>query len=241
MKQDAAKGILGGICVSIGATTYLSIKNIYLATAMFFIGLWLILVHDLHLFTGRIGFLAEFKYIKDNIKPIFKTFIYNLIGIIGFALVFIGISKNTLNININRFEEVLITRSEAPFVELLLRGVICGFLVDTAITGYKRQTARMGIDAITPFLCVLSILFIGGLHCIADAFFISSAFILRHLYGYFNNILFWRLIIGWFLVVIGNGIGAMIWHRLLLQTNKGEKTNGFERSYTSETYRGFSD
>ena len=190
MKQDTAKGILGGICVSIGATTYLSIENLYLATTMFFVGLWLILVHDLHLFTGRIGFLSEFKYIKDNIKPIFKTFGYNIIGVLCFALIFFGISNNTLNININRFKEVLIVRSEISFIEMLMRGIICGFLIDAAIAGYKRRTARVGMDIVTPLACVLSILFIGGLHCIADAFFMISALILNRLYGYFTDISF---------------------------------------------------
>ena len=242
MSSNAAKGILGGICISLGAMSYLCLTNIYLSAFMFFIGLWLILVNDLHLFTGRIGYLSEIKYLKVNYPTILKTLLYNTIGILVFTVIFFGLGKDAINININKLDAAITTRSDASYLSSFLLAILCGILINAATTSYKVCKDRGSNTFITPLICVFSIVFAGAFHCISDIFFIFAGVLFKFIHGYFQDISVVSLLLHWMLVALGNTFGAMGWHYLLLKSRNERKNDyGFEKSYTSETYRGFSD
>lgn len=226
MRENGTKSVLAGICVSIGATAYLTISNTYIAYAMFFLGLWLILINNLKLFTSRVGYLSEFKYFKDNLPVIIKTLLLNLFGV----CIYICLTQNAVGINIMKLGGMLISKVTTPLLSVFILSALCGALVDAAVSGYRQCSIQGSNSFITPFICIMGFVFIGGFHSIADAYFILTGLYYKLFHGLFMHISFTPLLLYWIIVLLGNTVGAMIWHFLLIKSNEGEKKrNGFER------------
>ena len=63
------KSFLAGIMIAIGGTVFLSIENKVIGASLFSIGLFGVLIYNLNLYTGKIGYLItnfNLKYIKSN-------------------------------------------------------------------------------------------------------------------------------------------------------------------------------
>ena len=64
------KSFLAGIMIAIGGTVFLSIENKVIGASLFSIGLFGVLIYNLNLYTGKIGYLItnfNLKYIKELI------------------------------------------------------------------------------------------------------------------------------------------------------------------------------
>lgn len=188
------KSFLAGIMIAIGGTVFLSIENKVIGASLFSIGLFGVLIYNLNLYTGKIGYLItnfNLKYIKELII----TLIGNFIGAcsVGFILRYTRIYDNI-------YEKSLIlanTKLNDNILSIFILSIFCGLLMYYAVNGFKKQT-DFG-KYLVVYLGVAVFILCGFEHCIANMYYFSVADIwsLKTL-GYTG------------IMVLGNSIGSFI-------------------------------
>ncbi len=188
------KSFLAGIMIAIGGTVFLSIENKVIGASLFSIGLFGVLIYNLNLYTGKIGYLItnfNLKYIKELII----TLIGNFIGAcsIGFILRYTRIydkiyEKSLMLVN---------TKLNDNILSIFILSIFCGLLMYYAVNGFKKQT-DFG-KYLVVYLGVAVFILCGFEHCIANMYYFSVADIwsLKTL-GYTG------------IMVLGNSIGSFI-------------------------------
>ncbi len=188
------KSFLAGIMIAIGGTVFLSIENKVIGASLFSIGLFGVLIYNLNLYTGKIGYLItnfNLKYIKELII----TLIGNFIGAcsVGFILRYTRIYDNI-------YEKSLIlanTKLNDNILSIFILSIFCGLLMYYAVNGFKKQT-DFG-KYLVVYLGVAVFILCGFEHCIANMYYFSVADIwsLKTL-GYTG------------IMVLGNSLGSFI-------------------------------
>lgn len=188
------KSFLAGIMIAIGGTVFLSIENKVIGASLFSIGLFGVLIYNLNLYTGKIGYLItdlNLKYIKELII----TLIGNFIGAcsVGFILRYTRIYDKI-------YEKSLIlanTKLNDNILSIFILSIFCGLLMYYAVNGFKKQT-DFG-KYLVVYLGVAVFILCGFEHCIANMYYFSVADIwsLKTL-GYTG------------IMVLGNSIGSFI-------------------------------
>lgn len=180
--------------IAIGGTVFLSIENKVIGASLFSIGLFGVLIYNLNLYTGKIGYLItnfNLKYIKELII----TLIGNFIGAcsIGFILRYTRIYDKI-------YEKSLIlvnTKLNDNILSIFILSIFCGLLMYYAVNGFKKQT-DFG-KYLVVYLGVAVFILCGFEHCIANMYYFSVGDIwsLKTL-GYTG------------IMVLGNSIGSFI-------------------------------
>lgn len=188
------KSFLAGIMIAIGGTVFLSIENKVIGASLFSIGLFGVLIYNLNLYTGKIGYLItnfNLKYIKELII----TLIGNFIGAcsVGFILRYTRIYDKI-------YEKSLIlanTKLNDNILSIFILSIFCGLLMYYAVNGFKKQT-DFG-KYLVVYLGVAVFILCGFEHCIVNMYYFSVADIwsLKTL-GYTG------------IMVLGNSIGSFI-------------------------------
>lgn len=188
------KSFLAGIMIAIGGTVFLSIENKVIGASLFSIGLFGVLIYNLNLYTGKIGYLItnfNLKYIKELII----TLIGNFIGAcsVGFILKYTRIYDKI-------YEKSLIlanTKLNDNILSIFILSIFCGLLMYYAVNGFKKQT-DFG-KYLVVYLGVAVFILCGFEHCIANMYYFSVADIwsLKTL-GYTG------------IMVLGNSLGSFI-------------------------------
>lgn len=180
--------------IAIGGTVFLSIENKVIGASLFSIGLFGVLIYNLNLYTGKIGYLItnlNLKYIKELII----TLIGNFIGAcsVGFILRYTRIydkicEKSLILANAKLNDNIL---------SIFILSIFCGLLMYYAVNGFKKQT-DFG-KYLVVYLGVAVFILCGFEHCIANMYYFSVADIwsLKTL-GYTG------------IMVLGNSIGSFI-------------------------------
>lgn len=180
--------------IAIGGTVFLSIENKVIGASLFSIGLFGVLIYNLNLYTGKIGYLItnfNLKYIKELII----TLIGNFIGACG-----VGFILKYTRIYDKIYEKSLIlanTKLNDNILSIFILSIFCGLLMYYAVNGFKKQ-----IDFgkyLVVYLGVAVFILCGFEHCIANMYYFSVADIwsLKTL-GYTG------------IMVLGNSIGSFI-------------------------------
>lgn len=188
------KSFLAGIMIAIGGTVFLSIENKVIGASLFSIGLFGVLIYNLNLYTGKIGYLItnfNLKYIKELII----TLIGNFIGVCG-----VGFILRYTRIYDKIYEKSLIlanTKLNDNILSIFILSIFCGLLMYYAVNGFKKQT-DFG-KYLVVYLGVAVFILCGFEHCIANMYYFSVADIwsLKTL-GYTG------------IMVLGNSIGSFI-------------------------------
>lgn len=180
--------------IAIGGTVFLSIENKVIGASLFSIGLFGVLIYNLNLYTGKIGYLItnfNLKYIKEMII----TLIGNFIGAcsVGFILRYTRIYDKI-------YEKSLIlanTKLNDNILSIFILSIFCGLLMYYAVNGFKKQT-DFG-KYLVVYLGVAVFILCGFEHCIANMYYFSVADIwsLKTL-GYTG------------IMVLGNSLGSFI-------------------------------
>lgn len=180
--------------IAIGGTIFLSIENKVIGASLFSIGLFGVLIYNLNLYTGKIGYLItnfNLKYIKELII----TLIGNFIGAcsVGFILRYTRIYDNI-------YKKSLIlanTKLNDNILSIFILSIFCGLLMYFAVNGFKKQT-DFG-KYLVVYLGVAVFILCGFEHCIANMYYFSVADIwsLKTL-GYTG------------IMVLGNSLGSFI-------------------------------
>lgn len=188
------KSFLAGIMIAIGGTVFLSIENKVIGASLFSIGLFGVLIYNLNLYTGKIGYLItnfNLKYIKELII----TLIGNFIGAcsVGFILRYTRIYDNIYEKALNLAN----TKLNDNILSIFILSIFCGLLMYYAVNGFKKQT-DFG-KYLVVYLGVAVFILCGFEHCIANMYYFSVADIwsLKTL-GYTG------------IMVLGNSLGSFI-------------------------------
>lgn len=180
--------------IAIGGTVFLSIENKVIGASLFSIGLFGVLIYNLNLYTGKIGYLItnfNLKYIKELII----TLIGNFIGAcsVGFILRYTRIYDKI-------YEKSLMlanTKLNDNILSIFILSIFCGLLMYYAVNGFKKQT-DFG-KYLVVYLGVAVFILCGFEHCIANMY-------------YFSVVDIWSLkTLGYTgIMVLGNSIGSFI-------------------------------
>lgn len=180
--------------IAIGGTVFLSIENKVIGASLFSIGLFGVLIYNLNLYTGKIGYLItnfNLKYVKE----LAITIIGNFIGAcsVGFILRYTRIYDNI-------YSKALIlanTKLNDNLLSIFILSIFCGLLMYFAVNGFKKQT-DFG-KYLVVYLGVAVFILCGFEHCIANMYYFSVADI-------------WSLKTLWYtgIMVLGNSVGSFI-------------------------------
>jgi len=146
---------LSGILIGIGVIVNISSENKYIGAMLFSLALLTIIQNGLLLYTGKIGFIREYK-----LTILCSILIFNLIGVL--IPIFMGIfCKEGLY---QKILEASNTKFSHTFLQLFLLGALCGVLMLVAV--YSK------VQVITVF-CIMVFILSGYEHCIADFPFLA--------------------------------------------------------------------
>lgn len=162
--------ILAGMLIGMGGTVYLSQSNPVVGSFLFAIGLFTIVVFQLHLFTGKVGY-TPFQ------KPMYLielsiTWLGNLVGtgITAFMVknsrIYEGMAERVTGI-----AEVKLADN---FLSIFLLAIFCGMLMFIAVDCF-RNVQGSTLRFIGVFVPVMVFILSGFEHVIANMFYFSLA------------------------------------------------------------------
>ena len=188
MRTNLIKGILAGLCISIGGSVYLSCENKVVGAIFFSVALLTICMMGFSLFTGKVGFLAT-DHSKEEILGVIGSIFGNLVGCVLFGMAIgLGVSKLT-----DTAYAICVAKLTQTVGESLIRAFFCGVLMYAAVWIYRNKNSTLAI-----FFCVPAFILSGFEHSIANMFYFSVA-------GLFTT----DALIYISLIVIGNTLGAL--------------------------------
>ena len=187
------RGMFAGIMIGIGGVVFLSLNNKILGATFFSIGLLVICMFDMYLYTGKIGYVISNK-LSYVILLIF-TLIGNFIGtfFVGFILkytrIYTMISEKAKTLADIKLNDTLIS--------VLILSFFCGILMYLAVNTYK-EVKDIG-KYLAVFLGVIVFILCGFEHCIANMYYfsVSSTWSL--------NTLLYLLV-----MILGNSLGGIL-------------------------------
>ena len=196
-------GIFAGLAIGLGSLAF-TVVSAYLpsvggkifASTLFSVGLILVCVLGLQLYTGKIGVVFDDREkMVENAISLPIMLVGNAIGAFALGIlchfIFKGIptvADKILAISVGK------TSSEMVFLE----GIFCGALVYIAVYFFKNlQNYAMKIIGI--ITAVTLFVYCGFQHCIANMFYFGMAF-------NWNIDMLWNLLI----VILTNSVGALL-------------------------------
>lgn len=181
--------VLAGGAIGIGGTIFLSLDNKIVGAVMFSVGLYLICVHKLNLFTGKVGYavISPLSYWID------LTIIW-LGNLIGTGLSAVMVRMTRISGLAEKAASVCAVKNQDSLMSLFVLGIFCGLLMYAAVEGYKRVQ-----NPLILCFCVAVFILCGFEHCIADMFYYSLA-------GGWNGDVIVRILV----ITVGNSLGGML-------------------------------
>lgn len=157
--------VLAGLAISIGGCVYLSTENKVLGALFFTVGLYIIVLNGLFLYTGKIGYLATEENRIAYLPILLATWLGNLAGTWFGAIAYqitklISLTETASNVSKAKLEQ-------SPAGAFLL-AIFCGILMFVAVDGFKQTK-----NPLILFLGVSVFILCGFEHCVANMFYFS--------------------------------------------------------------------
>lgn len=223
------KGILAGICISLGGFLCLKVNiaanSKVLGAFLFPIGLILICNFGYFLYTGKICYLFENKEqsYKEKILSLLVGLFGNLMGCLVIASIIRLISQSAIAeassskliysdsaILFVNLTATVTSKLNYPWYVMIILSAFCGMLVYIAVEGFKTIEHHFG-KYLVLILAIAGFIICGFEHSIADMFyyFLSGTFTINA----FVSLL---------LCVIGNSLGGLLIPSLKMLIKKFE-------------------
>ena len=202
-------GIFAGLAIGLGSLAFTvfsayfnSTGGLIFASALFSVGLILVCVLGLQLYTGKVGMVFDDREkLAENAINLPIMLVGNAIG--AFAL---GIICHFIFMNVPAVADriLAISLGKTNSTTVFLQGIFCGALVYIAVYLYKNlENYAMRIIGI--IVAVTLFVYCGFQHCIANMFYFGMAF-------NWNINMLWNLLI----VILTNSLGALLVRCLVL-------------------------
>ena len=185
LTRELLLGVLAGMAISIGGVAFLVAKTLEVdfgggvalaatsrvAGALFFtVGLFMVCVFSLNLFTGKVGFALDKK--PSYIANLVVIWIGNLLGAMGVGYL----------LRCTRFTNNLVPVAEAvssgkindSFLSIFILAIFCNILIFLAVYGFNKFESPL-FKALALFFGVSVFVLAGFEHCVANMFYFSIA------------------------------------------------------------------
>lgn len=164
-KTFFVRGVLAGICISLGGCIYLKVGGVA-GAILFAFGLIAVVSLGLNLFTGKAQFVwgrsAEGQYGQGGYVWLFSILALNIIGCLLMGVLLSNTAMQEAAVGI------IDTRLASSPLRNGLLAVGCGFIMTLAVQGAAKGKWLPLLFGIPAFiLCGLP-------HCVADAFYIAT-------------------------------------------------------------------
>ena len=179
----ALKGLLAGIAIAFGGMLFLLVMtfvpapiNKILGALVFPIGLSIVCLCSLFLFTGKIGLIFEKKQDSDYYLSLPIMYIFNLLGAGLMGYLCYLIFKNTdiyLKVASIAFNKTNFTDVNSYF-SIFFKALLCGLCVYLAVRFFATNK-HMVTKLICVFLFIGVFVYMGWEHCIANAYYFMFA------------------------------------------------------------------
>jgi formate/nitrite transporter FocA (FNT family) len=167
---DLVKGIYGGFLIGIGGTVYLAADNRYAGAFLFCVGLFMICVYGLNLYTGKVGYF-DFHHCGESGAFILRVWTGNFAGT-GLAAILVRIAgKKEL---MEKAAVLAAPKLKAGPWAVLASAFFCGILMHLAVnTWIKYREKQPVIGVVAVFMGVMVFLTAGFDHSVANMFYFS--------------------------------------------------------------------
>ena len=190
-----------------------------LGAFLFSLAIVLVVFLNGELFTGNnfvmaVGVYNKTVSVKDMVKVWVVSYVGNFVGAILLSAMFVY-SKASHAIMVDYYNSFIYTKISAGLPELLLKGILCNFLVCMAVlvgTKLKSESGKL----IIMFCIIMSFVVAGFEHCIANMSTFSIGYMLL------GNIGTASVIKSMIVVTIGNILGGAVLLGVPVQVMKAE-------------------
>jgi len=199
--KDLFSAVLAGIMISFGGGVFLASENKVVGALLFSLGLTVILLNGMLLFTGKTAYLLENK--PAYILQLILIWIGNILGCMAMGAI-VGLAKPALAETATMLCETKLTQTP---VQTLILGALCGILVYLAVDFFKSDSDIKAFPKyLIVFTCVPAFILCGFEHSIADMFYFAASS--SHALYTGSGIVYILL------VTSGNLIGAVLFHNI---------------------------
>ena len=196
-------GILAGLAIGLGSFIFTLVTSYakdswgnVLGSALFSVGLILVCVFGLQLYTGKVGVVFDDRNkLVENAINLPIMLVGNAIGAFALGIICHFIFMNVEDINTRI---LAISAGKVASDTVFLQGIFCGALVYIAVYLYK-NLQNYGMRIIGIIVAVTLFVACGFQHCIANMFYFGMAFD-------WNINMLWNLLI----VILTNSVGALL-------------------------------
>ena len=180
---------MAGICISVGCIVNLQVGGIA-GAVLFTFGLVTVVHYRYALYTGTAGFVKTRKSLSD------LFFIVLTGNLLGCALMALGLGVTDCMPELYaKVAPIIAQRSSQGIASALMRSILCGFLMTTAVK-FARENRWLPLLFAVP-LFILS----GFYHSIADAFYLFLGQALNDAH----------LLCNWLVSIAGNFVGCNLY------------------------------
>lgn len=198
--------VLGGACIGIGGTVFLSCDNKVTGAVFFCLGLFAICTFGFNLFTGKVG------YVFEN-PPAYTGFVLSvwLGNLVGTGLVGYAVRATRIAGIAEKAAALCQTKLDDGVLSIFILSVFCNILMFIAVDGFKNNPHQLG-KYLGIFLGVIVFILCGFEHCVANMYYFSVA-------NMWSGKAFFYLVV----MSVGNACGGVI---IPLCRRLKEKTGG---------------
>ena len=146
--KQFVSAVLAGMMIGMGGTVYLSQSNPVVGSFLFAVGLLTVVVFQLHLYTGKIGYLPFQKPVY--LIELLVTWLGNLAGtfitatMVRNSRIFEGMAE--------RAAQIAAVKLNDSFLSIFLLAVFCGMLMFIAVDCFKTQKGCSTLQFIGVFV-----------------------------------------------------------------------------------------
>lgn len=187
------KSIYAGIMIGIAGTAYLRVDNNIVGAFLFSIGLLVICMYGMNLYTGKIGYVLinKLNYIYELLITILGNFIGTfLVARLVLLTRFKSVSDKAVDLVNLKLNDNLLS--------IFILAVLCGILMYIAVNNYKKINNEIGKYSCI-FMCVMVFILSGFEHSIANMYYISVA-----------NLLSLKSLLYILIMILGNSVGSIL-------------------------------
>lgn len=161
---------LAGVCIALGGTAFLSVDSKIAGALFFTVGLFVICIFRLHLFTGKVCYVFD----NDQGYAVDLVFIWlgNLLGTFGAAQLerWTRIGPGLAR----RAGELCQTKLADSLVSVFILAIFCNVMIYIAVEGFNKAPHDLG-RYLALFLGVAVFILCGFEHCVANMYYFSVA------------------------------------------------------------------
>lgn len=158
--------VLAGGMIGVGGISYLSCDNKYIGSFLFSIGLLTILIFQLGLYTGKVGYI-----LNNKPKYLIEVLITGVGNFVGTYLIATAIINTRVYGNLSKVNDMANLKLNDSVLSIFLLAILCGLLMFIAVDTYNNNKNIIGVSAV--LLCVAVFILSGFEHSIANMFYFN--------------------------------------------------------------------